>query len=156
MAKIRKSASIESGLMEVLKILSDEEINKAIGKTSSYVRKCSNPDLAQQIDHNDSFKLDQACIQKGKAPPLLTAYEYMIAHLLDKADNFENKDINEMLVKSTILHGKLTELIKKAKDPKSEKGEVISDLEKKDIFEAITDLENKILKIKLTIDSKSK
>ena len=156
MAKIRKSASIESGLIEVLKILSDEEINKAIGKTSSYVRKCSNPDLAQQIDHNDSFKLDQACIQKGKAPPLLTAYEYMIAHLLDKADNFENKDINEMLVKSTILHGKLTELIKKAKDPKSEKGEVISDLEKKDIFEAITDLENKILKIKLTIDSKSK
>ena len=106
MAKIRKSASIESGLMEVLKILSDEEITKAIGKTSSYLRKCSNPDLAQQIDHNDSFKLDQACIQKGKAPPLLTAYEYMIAHLLDKADNFENKDINEMLVKSTILHGK--------------------------------------------------
>ena len=45
------------------------------------------------------LKLDQACIKKGKAPPLLTAYEYMIAHLLDKADNFENKDINEMLVK---------------------------------------------------------
>ena len=81
MAKIRKSASIESGLMEVLKILSDEEINKAIGKTSSYVRKCSNPDLAQQIDHNDSFKLDQACIEKGKAPPLLAAYEYMIVQL---------------------------------------------------------------------------
>ena len=32
----------------------------------------------------------------------------------------------------------------------------ISALEKKDIFEAITDLENKILKIKLTIDSKNK
>ena len=123
MAKIRKSASIESGLMEVLKILSDEEINKAIGKTSSYVRKCSNPDLAQQIDHNDSFKLDQACVEKGKAPPLFTAYDYMIAQLLEKADNFENKDINEMLVKSTILHGKLTELVKEAKDPKGEKGE---------------------------------
>ena len=156
MAKIRKNASIESGLMEVLKILSDEEINKAIGKTSSYIRKCSNPDLAQQIDHNDSFKLDQACIQKGEAPPLLRAYEYMISHLLDKVDNFENKDINEMLVKSTILHGKLTELVKEARDPKGDKGKEISDLEKKDIFEAITDLENKILKIKLTIDSKSK
>ena len=80
----------------------------------------------------------------------------MIAQLLKKADNFENKDINEMLVKSTILHGKLTELVKEAKDPKSEKGKEISDLEKKDIFEAITDLENKILKIKLTIDNKSK
>ena len=156
MAKIRKNASIESGLMEVLKVLSDEEINKAIGKTSSYIRKCSNPDLAQQIDHNDSFKLDQACIKKGKAPPLLTAYEYMIDQLFVKADNFENKDINEMLVKSTILHGKLTELVKEARDPKSDKGVEISALEKKDIFEAITDLENKILKIKLTIDSKNK
>ena len=156
MAKIRKNASIESGLMEVLKVLSDEEINTATGKTSSYIRKCSNPDLAQQIDHNDSFKLDQACIKKGKAPPLLTAYEYMIAHLLDKADNFENKDINEMLVKSTILHGKLTELVKEAKDPKGDKGAEVSALEKKDIFEAITDLENKILKIKLTIDAKDK
>ena len=156
MAKIRKNASIESGLMEVLKVLSDEEINTATGKTSSYIRKCSNPDLAQQIDHNDSFKLDQACIKKGKAPPLLTAYEYMIAQLLDKADNFENKDINEMLVKSTILHGKLTELVKEAKDPKGDKGAEVSALEKKDIFDAITDLENKILKIKLTIDSKDK
>ena len=156
MAKIRKNASIESGLMEVLKILTDEEINKAIGKTSSYIRKCSNPDLPQQIDHNDSFKLDQACIQKGKAPPLLTSYEYMIAQLLEKSDNFENKDINEMLVKSTILHGKLTELVKNAKDPKGDKGDEISPIEKKDIFEAITDLENKILKIKLTIDNKNK
>ena len=109
MAKIRKSASIESGLMEVLKILSDEDINKAIGKTSSYLRKCSNPDLAQQIDHNDSFTLDQACIQKGKAPPLLTAYEYMIAHLLEKADNFENKDIlgkSQMFFNATHLLSK--------------------------------------------------
>ena len=129
-------------------LLSDEEVNKAIGKTSSYLRKCSNPDLAQQIDHNDSFKLDQACIQKGKAPPLFTAYDYMIAQLLEKADNFENKDINEMLVKSTILHGKLTELVKEAKDPEGEKGKEISALEKKDIFEAITDLQNKILKIR--------
>ena len=156
MAKIRKSASIESGLMEVLKILSHEEINVAIGKTSSYIRKCSNPDLAQQIDHNDSFKLDKACIKKGKAPPLLTSYQYMIAQLLDKSDQYENKDINEMLVKSTILHGKLTELVKEARDPRGHKGVEISALEKKDIFEAITDLENKILKIKLTIDGKDK
>ena len=47
----------------------------------------------------------------------------------------KNKDINEMLVKSTILHGKLTELVKEAKDPKGEKGVEISALEKKDIFD---------------------
>ncbi len=156
MAKIRKSASIESGLMQVLKILSDDEIQQAIGKGSSYVRKCSNPDLPQEIDHNDSFKLDQACIKKGKAPPLLTSHEYMVAHELDKVQELENKDINEMLIKSTILHGKLTELVKEARDPKSDKGTSISSLEKKEIDQAITDLENKILKIKLTIDTKNK
>ena len=156
MAKIRKSASIESGLMQVLKILSDDEIQQAIGKGSSYVRKGSNPDLPQEIDHNDSFKLDQACIKKGKAPPLLTSHEYMVAHELDKVQELENKDINEMLIKSTILHGKLTELVKEARDPKSDKGTSISSLEKKEIDQAITDLENKILKIKLTIDTKNK
>jgi hypothetical protein len=154
MAKIRKTASIENGLMEVVQLLSEDEIQTAIGKGSSYVRKCSNPDLPQEIDHNDSFKLDKACIAKGKAPPLLTSHEYMVAHELENIDTVESKDLSQILVRSTILHGKLTELIHDAQDPKSEKGSEISVLEKKDIFEAIKDLEDKILKIKLTIDNK--
>ena len=154
MAKIRKTASIENGLMEVLKILNEEEIQAAIGKGSSYIRKCSNPDLPQQIDHNDSFLLDKACIKKGKAPPLLTSHEFMIAKEFDKVETAAAKDISQILVRSTILHGKLTELIHDAQDPKSDKGETISVLEKKEINEAITDLENKIMKIKMTIDTK--
>ena len=154
MAKIRKTASIENGLMEVLKILNEEEIKAAIGKGASYIRKCSNPDLPQQIDHNDSFLLDKACIEKGKAPPMLTAHEFMIAREFDKVETAAAKDISQILVRSTILHGKLTELIHNAQDPKSDKGETISILEKKEINEAITDLENKIMKIKMTIDTK--
>ena len=154
MAKIRKTASIENGLMEVLKILNEEEVQAAIGKSTSYIRKCSNPDLPQQIDHNDSFLLDKACIEKGKAPPLLTSHEFMIAKEFDKVETAAAKDISQILVRSTILHGKLTELIHNAQDPKSDKGETISILEKKEINEAITDLENKIMKIKMTIDTK--
>jgi len=154
MAKIRKTASIENGLMEVLKILNEEEVKAAIGKGASYIRKCSNPDLPQQIDHNDSFLLDKACIEKGKAPPLLTSHEFMIAKEFDKIETATAKDISQILVRSTILHGKLTELIHNAQDPKSDKGETISILEKKEINEAITDLENKIMKIKMTIDTK--
>ena len=154
MAKIRKTASIENGLMEVLKILNDEEVQAAIGKGTSYIRKCSNPDLPQQIDHNDSFLLDKACIEKGKAPPLLTSHEFMIAKEFDKVETAAAKDISQILVRSTILHGKLTELIHNAQDPKSDRGETISVLEKKEINEAITDLENKIMKIKMTIDTK--
>ena len=154
MAKIRKTASIENGLMEVLKILNEEEIKAAIGKGASYLRKCSNPDLPQQIDHNDSFLLDKACIEKGKAPPLLTSHEFMIAKEFDKVETAAAKDISQILVRSTILHGKLTELIHNAQDPKSDRGETISVFEKKEINEAITDLENKIMKIKMTIDTK--
>ena len=154
MVKIRKAASIENGLMEVTKILSEEEIQEAIGKGSSYIRKCSNPDLPQQIDHNDSFKLDRACIKKGKGHPLLTSHEYMITHELEKFEGNEDNDIDEMLVRSTILHGKLTEVVKQSEDPKSDSGKKISPLEKKEIMKAIKDVEDKILKIKLTIDSK--
>ena len=154
MAKIRITASIENGLMEVITILSEEEIQEAIGKGSSYIRKCSNPDLPQQIDHNDSFKLDRACIKKGKGHPLLTSHEYMIAHELEKFEGNKDNDIDEMLVRSTILHGKLTEVVKQSEEPKSDRGKEVSPLEKKEIMKAIKDVEDKILKIKLTIDSK--
>ena len=59
-----------------------------------------------------------------------------------------------MLVKSNILHGKLSEAVKLAEDPKGDAGKEISKLEKKEIMEAIKNLENKILKIKLTVDQK--
>ncbi len=154
MAKIRKTASIENGIMQVLKILNEEEIQEAIGKGSSYLRKCSNPDLQQQIDHNDSIKLDLACIKKGKAPHLCLAHEYIIANVSDNLDSHKLNDIDEMLVKSTILHGKLTEVVKLAEDPKSDKGIEISKLEKKEIMEAIKNLEDKIMKIKITVDQK--
>ena len=154
MAKIRKIASIESGIMKDLKILNEDEIQAAIGKGSSYLRKCSNPDLQQQIDHNDSIKLDLACIEKGKAPPLYNAHEYIVINEFENLSSHKENDIDEMLVKSTILHGKLTEVVKLSEDPKSDMGVEISKLEKKEIMEAIKNLEDKIMKIKITVDQK--
>ena len=154
MAKIRKLASIENGIMEVLKILSEEEIQEAIDKGSSYLRKCSNPDLPQQLNHNDSIKLDTKCIQKGKGHPLFDSHEYIVINELENVETHKTNDIDDLLVKSNILHGKLSESVKLAEDSKSELGKEISKLEKKEIMEAIKNLENKILKIKLTIDQK--
>jgi len=154
MAKIRKTASIENGIMQVLKILNEDEIQETIGKSSSYLRKCSDPSQQQQIDHNDSIKLDIACIKKGKAPPLFVAHEYIVINESDSLDSHKQNDIDEMLVKSTILHGKLTEVVKLSEDPKSDKGIEISKLEKKEIMEAIKNLEDKIMKIKITVDQK--
>ena len=154
MAKIRKLASIENGIMEALKILTEEEIQEAIGKGSSYLRKCSNPDLPQQLDHNDSVKLDIKCIQKGKGHPLYDSHEYIVINELENNETHKTNDIDDLLVKSNILHGKLSEAVKLAEDAKSDSGKEISKLEKKEIMEAIKNLENKILKIKLTVDQK--
>ena len=153
MVKIRKVASLENGLADVIKILSEDEIETTIGKGISFLRKCSDPDQPQQIDHNDSFKLDQACMKKNKAPPMLNAHRFMISQIFDNKKHQEN-DVDDMLVKFTILYGRLSETINNSQDPKSDKGLEISELEKKEIFDAIKKLEDKILKIKLTIDQK--
>ncbi len=50
-----------------------------------------------------------------------------------------------------LLGGLLTS---KAEDPKSDQGNEISKLEKKEIMEAIKNLEDKIMKIKITVDQK--
>ena len=154
MAKIRKIASIENGIMQVLKILSEKEILEAIGKSSSYLRKCSDPSQQQQLDHNDSVKLDIACVKKGKAPHLCLTHEYMITNFAENLEEHKLNDIDAMLVKSTILHGKLFEVVKEAEDPQSDKGVQISQLEKKEIMKAIKNLEDKIMKIKITVDQK--
>ena len=82
MVKIRKLASIEKGLEEIIKVLSEDEIKKAINKGASYVRKCSDPDkdsdgIKRNIDHKDSVQLDLACVRKGISPPLLTSHQYL-------------------------------------------------------------------------------
>ena len=76
MVKIRKLASVEKGLEEITRILTEEEIKKAINKGGSYIRKCSDPEpdsdgIKRNIDHVDSIELDKACIKKGFAPPLM-------------------------------------------------------------------------------------
>ena len=156
MPKIRKIASIERGLEEVVQSLTEEEIKQAINKGSSYVRKCSDPQpdndgVKRNIDHVDSVKLDIKCIEKGISPPLLTAHQFIIDQA--KSEHKTNLGaVNEMLVKFSILEGELNKVVIEATDPKSPDGEEITALEKKKVFEAIKNIEDKILKIKLAID----
>ena len=156
MSKIRKIASIERGLEEVVQSLTEEEIKQAINKGSSYVRKCSDPDkddegVKRNISHGDSVKLDIKCIEKGISPPLLTAHQFIIDQA--KSEHKTNLgDVSNMLVKFSILEGELNKVVIEATDPKSPDGEKITALEKKKVFEAIKKIEDKILKIKLAID----
>jgi hypothetical protein len=156
MPKIRKIASIERGLEEIVQSLTEEEIKQAINKGASYVRKCSDPQpdndgIKRNIDHVDSVKLDIKCIEKGISPPLLTAHQFIIDQA--KSEHKTNLgEVNEMLVKFSILEGELNKVVIQATDPASPGGKKIDDLEKKKVFEAIKNIEDKILKIKLAID----
>ncbi len=155
--KIRKIASIEKGLEDVLKALNEEEIKNAIGKTKDYVAKCSDPDpadkITRNIDHYQSVALDKACLAKGIAPPMLAAHQYMIDEEKSKHQS-DLGDLNRLLVRFTILDGDLKKVIDNAQDPKGPGNEKITALEKKKIFASIKAIEDKILKIKLSIDKK--
>ena len=157
MVKIRKLASIEKGLEEITKVLSEEEIKKAINKGASYIRKCSDPDpdsdgIKRNIDHKDSVQLDLACVRKRVAPPLLTSHQYIIDQEKNKLENEDMNDVSRMLVKFSILEGELNKFIIDATDPDGPGGEKVTELEKKKIFESIKKIEDKILKIKLSVD----
>ena len=128
-----------------------EIIEEVTGKSESYIRKCSDPDLDQQLDHRDAIKIDKACIERGLSPYLLRSHEYIILKELKKT-SFENQSMNELLVQFTISLGKLLDSIKTAKSSKSEKGPLVSAAEKKEIYDAFHELENKILKVKSSIE----
>jgi len=151
MAKIREISSIERGLSEAIKDLKSKVIEEVTGKSESFIRKCSDPDLDQQLDHRDAVKIDRACVERGLTPYLLRAHEYIILKEL-KNLKVDQENLNELLIKFTILHGQLMDVINSAKSKEGHKGENISSVEKKEIFEAFEALENKILKIKTTVE----
>ena len=152
MAKLRQISSIEHGLAEAIKDLKSQVIEEVTGKSESFIRKCSDPDLDQQLDHRDAVKIDRACVERGLTPYLLRAHEYIILKEIKKI-NTDQEDLNELLIKFTILHGQLMDVISSAKSSEGHKGESISSVEKKEIFDAFEALENKILKIKTTIEN---
>ena len=158
--KPRKLASIEKGLTEIVKVLNESEIKSAIKKGSSYVRKCSDPNpdetgIKRHIKHWESIELDKVCLKKGISPPLLSSHQFIIDEKMNENQNDEKDDVSKMLVKFSILEGDLNKFIIDATDPKGDDGEKISEKEKKKIFESIKKIEDKILKIKLSIDKSS-
>ena len=152
MAKPREISSVEAGLSLAIKN-NKNKIMVATGKSESYLRKCSDPNLPQQLDHKDAIKIDRVCIEAGLMPYLFEAHKAIIISELKKIKG-SDQDLNDLLIKFTILHGRLMESIKSAKSSEGDQGIKISAAEKKDIFDAFEKLETKILEIKKTIEHK--
>ena len=105
MPKPRDISSVEAGLSLAIKNNKDK-VMIATGKSESYLRKCSDPNLPQQLDHKDAIKIDRACIEAGLMPYLFEAHRAIIVSELKKIKG-SNEDLNDLLIKFTILHGRL-------------------------------------------------
>ena len=82
---------------------------------------------------------------------MLKAHQYMLEEI--KSKNISG-DINNMLIKLTILDADLKKEVLEAQNPESKGGIKITREEQEKINDAIKNIEDKILKIKLAINKK--
>ena len=150
MTKLREPHSIEFALNQVLKKLKDEEIKKSTGKSISHFRKCGDAD---DKDHNiglsDAIKLDILLQQKKLGTPLLDCFNFKLDYELRKMNEYEN--VSGVLINIGGRIGNLMDITQEAIDPASPQGTSVSNQEKQKIFKAVSEVEEKIAKLKLSV-----
>jgi len=150
MVKLRKPLTIEFVLNQFLKKLDEEEVKRTTGKSVSHFRKCGDSD---DKDHNlhlvDAIKLDVLLQQKQLGTPFLDCFNLFLEYELRKINEFEN--ISNVLINIGGRVGNLMDVTQEATDPGGEQGTMISKQEKQKIFEAVSQVEEKIAKLKLSI-----
>ena len=151
----RKLISLEGALKEVIKDLKSEALKDATGKSESHFRKCSDENDTQDIHHIDSIKIDIECLKRGYTyAPMLAAHEDMLEATKSEYKNLDNA--SNTLINIGAKIGRLMETTQKAINPEGESGQKISETERKHISKAITDVEDKILQLRMIIDRSNK
>ena len=150
MTKLRKPLSIEFVLSQVLTKLDEIEIKNSTGKSISHFRKCGDED---DKDHNISFsdavKLDILIQQKKLGTPLLDYFNLKLEYELRKINEYEN--ISNVLINIGGRIGNLMDITQEAIGPSGPAGSNISKKEKQKIFKAVSEVDEKIAKLKLSI-----
>ena len=150
MTKIREPLSIEKILKDIIGKLKENEIKEFTGKSISHFRKCSDPDDKDHNLHlNDAIKLDILSVKSQKGTPFLDHISLIINKEFSDMDKIEDVSRNLITIGGRI--GNLMDITDKALHPESPKGEEISKREKDNIFNAISEVEEKIAKLKLSI-----
>ena len=150
MTKIREPLSIEKILKGIISKLKENEIEEFTGKSISHFRKCSDPDDKDHNLHlNDAIKLDILSVKSQKGTPFLDHISLIINKEFSDMDKLE--DVSRNLINIGGRIGNLMDITDKALHPESPKGEEISKKEKDNIFNAISEVEEKIAKLKLSI-----
>ena len=150
MTKIREPLSIEKILKDLIGKLKENEIKEFTGKSISHFRKCSDPD---NKDHNlhldDAIKLDILSLRSQNGSPFLDNIELIIDQEFNELEKL--KDVSRILNNIGGRIGNLMDVTEQATSPESQKGTEISTKEKDNIFKAISEVEEKIAKLKLSV-----
>tara|TARA_B100001778_G_scaffold99131_1_gene80921 strand:+ start:205 stop:660 length:456 start_codon:yes stop_codon:yes gene_type:complete len=150
MTKIREPLSVEKILKSIISKLKENEIEEFTGKSISHFRKCSDPDDKDHNLHlNDAIKLDVLSLKSQKGTPFLDHISLIINKEFSDMDKLE--DVSRNLINIGGRIGNLMDITDEALHPESPKGEEISKKEKDNIFNAISEVEEKIAKLKLSI-----
>ena len=108
-------------MSEAIKNLKSKVIEEVTGKSESFIRKWWS--RFRSTIRPDAVKIDKAYVEKGLTPYLLRAHEYIILKEL-KNLKVDQENLNELLIKFTILHGQLMDVINTAKVKKDIKGKI--------------------------------
>jgi len=137
-------------LKDLISKLKENEIKEFTGKSISHFRKCSDPD---DKDHNlhlsDAIKLDILSLRSQKGSPFLDNIELIIDQEFNELEKL--KDVSRILNNIGGRIGNLMDVTEQATSPESQKGAEISSKEKDNIFKAISEVEEKIAKLKLSV-----
>ena len=150
MTKIREPLSIEKILKDLIGKLKEDEIKEFTGKSISHFRKCSDPD---DKDHNlhlvDAIKLDMLSLKSQNGSPFLDNISLIVNNKFNDQEKIEDVSRNLIAIGGRI--GNLMDTTEKALDPDSPDGKEIAKKEKDKIFDAISQVEEKIAKLKLSV-----
>ena len=150
MTKLREPLSVEKILKSIISKLKENEIQEFTGKSISHFRKCGDTDDKDHNIHlNDAIKLDILSVKSQKGTPFLDHMSLIINKEFSDMDKIEDVSRNLITIGGRI--GNLMDITDKALHPESPKGEEISKREKDNIFNAISEVEEKIAKLKLSI-----
>ena len=103
--KIREFLSLEEALSYAIEQLGDGKIANTTGKSSSYIRKCSDPDSPQILPYQLAMKIDLECLKLNKGSPLFSFYEHQLVVSMKDVNIEErlNDVVGQMSAKALLI-----------------------------------------------------
>jgi len=145
--KPRKFLSLEEALSYAVEQVGDEVIQKATGKSASYIRKCSDPDTDQTLQFQDAVKIDLECLKMNIGTPLIEFYEDHL--VMSSQDHHVEERLNDVVGQLSAKALLIVDRVIQAMNKFQTNNNKITRTDLKGISEAIKEMEEKILRLKI-------